>query len=123
LAGNILWDVEISSSLGDLTLNLTDLRLEFVKAQSRFGRISLVCPKRGYAQVNLRNRLGDIEIVIPPETGIRLIIKAGKLSNLDIKNERLEALDHRRFQTPDFDTAPCQVEMSIQTGAGDVLIS
>jgi hypothetical protein len=122
LAGNVLWDIDARSSLGDLVLNLVDLRIEQVSAATMFGRLAIACPARGYVQIDLRSAFGVIEVRVPPDVGARVTVERGELSTLSIKNERLLALSQRRYATHDFDSAPAQVEIHIKSTAGDVFL-
>lgn len=123
LASNVLWDIEASSFLGDLSLDLSNLRMEEVRARTSWGYLNIVCPTRGYARMNVRSSLGEIEIKIPPQVGAKLVIKHGALATVTIQNERLQPVKRNRYATADFDTAPAQVEIQIETTAGDVVLT
>ncbi len=122
LARNVLWDIDLRAGLGDLTVDLSSLRIERFAARTRLGRLSLICPARGYTQMNLRSGLGEIEVRIPEHVGARLNIKHGALATVKIYNERLIALDDHRFTTPEFEASSAQVEIRIHSAAGDITI-
>jgi hypothetical protein len=122
LAGNVLWDIDARSGLGTLSLDLTNLRIERVVAHSSMGRVEIKCPSRGFAQLFLSAGLGEIDLTIPEHVGARVMITRGALSDVEILNERLQALDAKRYATPDFETASAQVEIKIEPGSGDVII-
>jgi hypothetical protein len=122
LAGNILWDVEARSWLGDLTFDLGDLRLDKVDIRSALGTVDITCPAHGYARLHLKTRIGQVVLHIPPEVEARVRLKRGWLSTLRVKNERLLSAGKRRFSTPDFEGAAAQVEVTIEVGAGDVIL-
>jgi hypothetical protein len=120
LAGNVLWDADIRSFLGDLLLDLNALRFESLSARTRLGRLSIALPRRGYARMELKTGLGDVEVFIPPETGLKAAVRRGPLAAVRIKDERLSEFRPDRFSTPDFDTAQSQIELVIDTWGGDV---
>ena len=122
LAGNVLWDIDARSGLGTLSLDLTNLRIERVVAHSSLGRVEIKCPSRGFAQLFLSAGLGEIDLTIPEHVGARVMITRGALSDVEILNERLQALDAKRYVTPDFESASAQVEIKIDPGPGDVII-
>ncbi len=122
LASNVLWDIDARSSLGDLVLNLRDLRLERVTARTLAGRLAVNCPTRGYVQMRLKTGIGIVEVRIPPEVGVQVAIRRGELATVTIKNERLLALSQRRYTTHDFETAATQIEIVIESAAGDILL-
>jgi hypothetical protein len=122
LAGNVLWDIDARSGLGTLSLDLTNLRIERVVAHSSLGRVEIKCPSRGFAQLFLSAGVGEIDLTIPVHVGARVMITHGALSDVEILNERLQAIDAKRYATPDFESASAQVEIKIEPGAGDVII-
>jgi hypothetical protein len=122
LATNVLWDLDVRSSLGGMMLDLSALRMERVVARSGLGRMEIRCPERGFAQLFLRTGIGEIEVTLPEETGARIFVEEGGLGTLRVENERITALDDRRYITPDFETASAQVEIKIEGGSGDVVI-
>jgi hypothetical protein len=123
LAGNVLWDIDVHSSLGEVVLDLSNLRLERVSATTGLGRLSVKCPQRGYVQMHLLSLLGTIELHIPSQIGARVTIKRGQLAHVILNNERLLAIGAGRYSTPDFDTASAQAEIRIESGAGDIILS
>jgi len=127
LAGNVLWDVNVRSWLGDINLNFIDLRLEKVRARTSLGRMQVACPERGYVQMHLHTGLGQVEVVLPPtnEVGVRFLIKRGALSTLTVNTEvgRLLDIGNNRYITPGFDEAAAQVDIEIISPIGDVILS
>ncbi len=123
LASNVLWDIEAHSWLGYLTMDLSQLRLDRVVADTVLGRLNIVCPARGNVRMQLKARLGEIELRIPPEVGAQVVIKKGELASLTVDNERLLALSRGRYATADFDTASAQVEIHITSPIGDITIT
>lgn len=122
LARNVLWDLDLRSGLGELVADLSHLRVERVAARTGMGRIEITCPTRGYSQMTLRAGAGDIEVRIPENVGVRLQIRHGELATLRIDNERVQATGSRRYATPDFDSAATQIEIRIDSSAGDIVI-
>ncbi len=123
LAGNVLWDVDARSSLGDLRFDLRDLRLETVRVRTLLGRIVITCPLRGYTRMDLWAAAGEIELAIPPGVGAQITLRQGGLASVAVENERLMALGTHRYVTADYDTAAAQVEVVIRSAAGDVILS
>ena len=123
LAGNVLWDIQARSWLGSLALDLTGLRIEKATVRTTLGRISLTCPTRGYAQATLRAGVGDIEVIVPDQTGAKITIKRGKLASVTVKNKRLISYRPDRYSTQDSDSAPGQIEIVIESWAGDIVLA
>ncbi|MBN1309767.1 MAG: hypothetical protein JXB30_00015 [Anaerolineae bacterium] len=123
LAANVLWDVEAHSFIGELIMDLSELRLEEVIAGTKLGYIKMTCPTRGYVRMSLNSTFGEIEIEVPPQVGVKVAVKKGPLATLAINNERIETIRHNRYATPDFDAAPAQVEIHIRSSAGDIILT
>lgn len=125
LAANALWDVAAFSSLGDLSLDLRDLRLETVQARTWSGAVRVICPARGYVKLDLRSAIGEISVTLPPgeEVGVRVSVRRGPLASLTVRSKRLKRFNPRYFITPDFETAQTQLEISIDAAAGDIIIT
>lgn len=124
LASNVLWDLEAKSSLGSLSLDLSELRLERVSAQTWMGKLSVVCPEtRGRTEIALKTVVGTIEVIIPEGVGAQVTVVHGSLGTVRQKNERLLAPGQRRYITTDFESAASQVDIRIEAVAGDVLLS
>jgi hypothetical protein len=121
LASNVLWDVVARSSLGNLRLNLGGLRLERVEAHTWGGRLSLTCSDRGYVEIQLSTRIGEIEVTVPPDTGAEIVVESGVLGTVTSRNDRLIALGHR-YVTPDYEGASSQVSIRIKARSGDVYL-
>lgn len=120
LAGNVLWDARIRSFLGDLLLDLNQLRFEMLTARTTLGRLSVALPRRGYARMSLASGLGEVEVFIPAETGVKIVVKHGALATIRVKDPRLVEVRPSHYATPDFDAAQTQIELLIETWAGDV---
>src|SRR5574341_700592 len=95
LAGNVLWDVAARSFAGDLLFDLTHLRLN---------------------RLDARTALGRVEVSVPPETGVRIVIRRQELASLTIETERLKMVAADRYTTPHYDESPGQVDLRITTG-------
>jgi len=122
IAPNVLWDINVRSTLGHLTLDLGELRTEQVTVRTALGRVSLGCGSRGYTRITIHAGLGEVILRVPPDAEARVKVVRGALSDLTIKNERFLALGRDRFATPGFKTSTAQVEVEVITRLGDVLI-
>ncbi len=123
LADNVLWDIDARSSLGELRLDLSRLRLETVRARTILGRIHVACPQRGYARIDLKTAAGAIEVSVPPEVGATIRVRHGALGTVTVSNKRLLAPAPLHYVTPDYETAAAQVEIDVQAAAGEVILS
>ena len=123
LAGNVLWDVDLRSTLGDLTLDLSSLRLERVTARTTLGRLHVRGPLRGYVQVQLCSVAGVIEVNIPPQVAAQVTIHKGTLAAVAMRHGRLQQVEPYCYRTEDYGTAENQIDLHVDCAAGEVLIA
>lgn len=123
LAGNILWDLDLRSFIGNLTLDLSALRLENVSVRSMMGRISVNCARRGYPTIDLKTGIGEIEVHVPEGVGARITVTRGRLATFNIENPRLLLVGSGQYTTPDFDQTAAHAEIVIHSAAGDILLT
>ena len=122
IAGNVLWDVDVRSWLGDQELDLREARIERLEARTFAGHLKLICPIRGYVEIGMKSMLGKIDIQIPERVGARIRIKRGPMASLEIDTNRFLIQEPDHYTTMDFDTAETQVELYIQTRVGDIIL-
>lgn len=123
LAGNVLWTADLRSWLGDQVIDLRQLRVEELWAKNAFGHMTVICPHRGYTRMHLRTTIGRIELSIPQDTGVRITLKRGALSALAVQNDRIQVVDKAHCVTPNFETASAQLDVTIETTAGDIFLT
>ena len=122
LASNVLWDVQARSAVGDLTLDLSSLRIEEVRARCGPGRLTFRCPSRGFARLALHTTLGQIEVIIPPEVGVRLRVGTNQLSTVRIDVPGLHPVGEREYATDSYEAATAAVDVTVSASAGEVVI-
>lgn len=123
LAGNVLWDVDLRSTLGDLMLDLGSLRLEHVTAYTALGRLCVRGPLRGYVQMRLGSVAGVIEVNIPPQVAAQVTLHTGALASVTVHNGRLQEVDPHCYRTEDYGSAAHQIDLHVECAAGEVLIA
>jgi len=122
LAGNVLWDVRARSTVGDLMLDLSKLRIEEVRARCGAGRLTVRCPSRGFARLALHTTLGQIEVIIPPEVGIRLRVQATRLAAIRIGAPGLYPTGDGSYATDGYEAAAAAVDVMVSASAGEVIV-
>jgi hypothetical protein len=122
LASNVLWDVRARSAVGDLALDLSGLRIEEVRARCGPGRLTVHCPSRGFARLALHTTLGQIEVVLPPEVGVRLRVQANRLSTVRVSVPGLYPVGEREYATEGYEAAAAAVDVAVSASAGEVVV-
>lgn len=131
LAAGLVWSVrltdavplslEVGSGAGDMRLDLTDLCLSELKVEAGAGRVDLRLPSRaGATKVRIGAGVGSVVVTVPEGVAARIRATGG------ISDSRV---DRRRFpraggvpQSPDYDTAPNRVDLTIGIAVGSVVV-
>jgi DUF4097 and DUF4098 domain-containing protein YvlB len=138
-------DITAHSGGGNVELNLAGMTLTRVMADSGGGNLDMVLPnnmanlsvtaKTGGGNVtvqlgsdikesnilNATSGAGNVEVRIP--TGIAAHIYATSGWGKEIVDARFANIDKHTYQSADFDQAADKVEITVQSGAGNVIVS
>ena len=138
-------DLSAHSGGGNVRLDLTSMHLTRLSADSGGGNLDVTLPdnaaslgviaKTGGGNVTVRigrgttgNNLlnansgaGNVEVRIPSDIAARVYATSGM--GKEIVDPRFEKTDKHHYQSPDFDRAVDKVEISVQSGAGNVIVN
>lgn len=138
-------DITARSGGGNVKLNLTGMTLTRVMADSGGGNLDVVLPDYtvnlsvtaktggGNVTVHLGNGIkgsniltatsgaGNVEVRIP--SGLAACIYATSGWGKEIVDSRFVNIDKHKYQSLDFDRAAYKVEITVQSGAGNVIVN
>lgn len=138
-------DITARSGGGNVKLNLTGMTLTRVMADSGGGNLDVVLPDYtvnlsvtaktggGNVTVHLGNGIkgsniltatsgaGNVEVRIP--SGLAACIYATSGWGKEIVDSRFVNIDKHKYQSLDFDRAADKVEITVQSGAGNVIVN
>ncbi len=115
-------EITTRSDGGNLNLDMTEMSLTSLSADTGGGNITLVLPDGpAHLSVNARTGAGNVEVSIPSGLAVRIHATTG-LGKL-IMDPRLEQLDKATYQSPGYDAASRKVEVTASSGAGNVIVS
>ena len=138
-------DISARSGGGDVKLNLTGMTLTRVIADSGGGNLDVVLPDNmanlsvtaktggGNVTVHLGNGIkgsniltatsgaGNVEVRIPSGLAARIYATSGW--GKEIVDSRFVNIDKHKYQSLDFDRAADKVEITVQSGAGNVIVN
>jgi hypothetical protein len=123
LATNILWDLNLSSGLGDMVLDLSQLRVGYAAVRTRSGHVVLRLPNRGAASIDITAGMGEVEIALPPDVGARITVPPKELVNVRVENPRIQPLGIDGYVTANFERASTQIEVTVNARAADIIFS
>jgi hypothetical protein len=138
-------DITARSGGGNVTLDLTGMTVTGLSTDSGGGNLDVILPdhaanlnviaKTGGGNVTVEigrgttgsNTLkatsgaGKVEVHIPSGLAARIYATSGM--GKEIVDQRFVNIDKHRYQSPDFDRAVDKVEITVQSGAGNVMVN
>jgi hypothetical protein len=128
-AGPLDWSVRLSAGIplsldfetgaSDASIDLTDLRVTFVRLQTGASATRLTLPANaGHTRVEIRSGAAAVTIRVPSGVAARIRTQTG-LAGVTIDRQRFRRLGDE-YQSADYDTAANKVDLDIQTGVGAV---
>jgi hypothetical protein len=90
LARDLPWQIFVSSSLGQVQLNLTDLIVQDVVVGTGLGDIRLICPRELFGIVKLRSAAGNIHIVTPRGYATRISLEQTRMFRVHADSRRYQ---------------------------------
>lgn len=142
---NVLIDITAHSGGGNIKLDLAGMTVNRVKAESGGGNMDVVLPDHGANltvtvktgggnvaveigrdttgnnMLNATSGAGNIEVCIPRSLAARIYATSGW--GKEIVDPGFGNIDKHLYQSSDFDRADSKFEITVQSGAGDVIIS
>jgi hypothetical protein len=123
LAKGLPWTIEAHSTLGDFRLDLRDLTVPSLHLRSWAGHVDLTLPVAGPAEFEIRLTLGDLTVRVPEGAAMRIRLKAGPLTRVQIANPRLAQSAPNEWSTPDLPAAAQPLTLTVELTTGDVFLA
>lgn len=111
LARDLPWNLYISTSLGSVKLDLSDLLIQSAVVGTGFGDIHVTCPMESFEGLSLRSALGNVHLIAPTGCNARIFVHGPRMFRVRVDEARYEKLDERTYLTRD--PAPDAPEYSI----------
>ncbi len=115
-------EIIAGSGGGNIRLDLSELALTRLEADSGGGNLDVALP--GYAahlSVSAHSGAGNVTVSIP--AGVAARIQASSGLGKVIVDPRFQKIDAKTYQSPDYATAAKKADLSLDTGAGNVVVS
>lgn len=118
---NVQSDIVVQSGGGIVNLDLTDMTVTRVSADTGGGNMNLILPDNASnLNVTAKTGAGKITIHIPGCVAARIHATTG-LGKVII-DPRFSKIDDDTYQSSDYDTAAKKVELTVHSGAGKVSV-
>jgi hypothetical protein len=119
LNSRVSWEMDINSGVGDVRLDLSELKVNDLKLDSGVGAVHVTLPRRGTVRAKVDGGIGDLHITIPEGTQARFRVDRG------IGSLRVDSRFKRRgdyYETEGFSRAESYIDLEIDHSIGSVTI-
>jgi hypothetical protein len=115
-------DITAHSGGGNVKLDLAGMAVTHVSADTGGGDMDVVLPEDA-ANLSVTAKTGAGNVVVHIPSGMAARIHATTGLGKAIVNPRFSKTDKNTYQSPDFDSAPNKVEITVHSGAGNVSVN
>jgi hypothetical protein len=115
-------DITAHSGGGNVKLNLTGMAVTHVSADTGGGNMDVVLPDNA-ASLNVTAKTGAGNVVVLVPSGVAARIHATTGLGKVIVDSRFSKIDGNTYQSPDYDGAANKVEITLNSGAGNVSVN
>ncbi|MFW5749077.1 MAG: hypothetical protein ACOCYT_05635 [Chloroflexota bacterium] len=122
LATDLPWQVLVSTHLGQIDLDLSDVIIHEAIIASGVGDIRLVCPPEAFKPVYVRSALGNIHIVAPPGHRVRVQVNGSRFFRARHDEYRYDMTAPGIFDAKDADPDAPQVVIQVSGTFGDAYL-
>ncbi len=122
VAYDLPWQILVSSSFGQLDLDLSRLIIHDAVIASGFGDIRLVSPVEAFEPLFISSTLGNIQIVTPEGYNTRIVIQGGRMLRVHADEIRYDAVDKNVYVSHEQAENMPQVEIRVRGTFGDVYL-
>ncbi len=114
-------DLTAHSDGGNITLNLAGMALTRLSADTGGGNVEVVLPdKAADLSVTAKSGAGNVTVHVP--SGMAAKIHATSGAGKVIVDSPFSKIDDQTYQSPDYDSASHKVEVTVNSGAGNVSV-
>lgn len=123
LARDLPWQVFISTYLGQVNLNLSDLIIQEVSVSTGFGDIRLICPRESFSAIQIRSVLGNVHVVTPIGLRTRISVHGSPFFHVHMEDHRYSSPEPNVFVAQAYDENAPLVEVVIHGTFGDAFFT
>jgi hypothetical protein len=113
------WALNISSGVGNVRLDLSDLRGGSLELDSGIGSVDVIMPQEGAFRATINGGVGDITVTIPPRAQARVSVDSG-IGDVNIASRFERRGDY--YETEGFSSAESFILLEIDVGVGTTTV-
>lgn len=123
LARDLPWQIFVSTHLGQVNLDLSNLIIQDTFVATGLGDIRLVCPQEAFGAIQLRSTLGNIQVVTPPGYQARILAKSTRTFKVHADENRYVQMESGIYTALDADEGAPLIEVYISGTFGDAYLA
>jgi hypothetical protein len=123
LAQELPWQIYVSTSLGQVQADLSQVVVERALISTGHGEIRLVAPPEAFEGLRLRSTLGNIHVTTPPGARTRITVERGRLLGIHVDAARYEEAFPGLYLSRDAAPQAALVDIVISGDAGDAYLA
>ncbi|MFH0913983.1 MAG: DUF5668 domain-containing protein [Chloroflexota bacterium] len=112
--------VRAKMSLGNLNLDLSELRVRELRLETELGNTTVKMPSSGVLTANIKANLANLEVTVPKGVALRLRA-ASDLSTLEVDQSRFPQKGDY-YQSPDFESTTSRIEMELKANLSRAVV-
>lgn len=117
----VKFELQAHSDGGNIHLDLAGMTVSRVAAGTGGGNIDIILPDSP-ADLSVEARTGAGNVSVHLASGIAARIQAASGLGKLILDPRFVKIDANTYQSPDYESAACKAEISLSSGAGNVVV-
>ena len=123
VAPDLPWQFLVSSYLGQIALDLSDVIVQDAVVATGFGDIRFVAPPESLGAIYLKSALGNIHVITPPGYRVRVIVEETRFFSVSHDIHRYLSEEAGVYESLEVDAAAPLVEIQISGSFGDVFLT
>jgi hypothetical protein len=123
LAQDLPWQILLSTYLGQVALDLSDVIVHDAVVATGFGDIRFVAPPEAFGTMYLKSSLGNIHVVTPQGYRTRILVEETRIFSASHDIHRYENPEKGVFLSSEYDENAPLVEIHISGTFGDAYLT
>jgi hypothetical protein len=123
LARDLPWQIFVSTNVGQVNLDLSDVIVQDAIVATGVGDIRLVCPREAFGTLVVRSALGSVQWVTPHGVHARIHVSSGRLFGVHVDDNRYAQIEPGVYAAHDAELDAPVIEVEISGTFGDAYLA
>jgi hypothetical protein len=123
LSRDLPWSLFISTSLGQVNLDLSRLIVQGARIGTGFGDIRLIAPVEAFEPISARSAFGDIHLITPPGCASQVYVRPSRLFKVRVDDNRYQLIEPGLYRSRDADRSAHLIEIHLSGTFGDAYLT